>query len=90
MKSIITTIAKSLARWVLGYAGQAAAYLLDRACASIEGHTYIATVCTWAEDAAKLFADFAAALKDSQVSDEERARVSEQAQAIADRAKELL
>lgn len=90
MKQIITSIVKAAARWALSYAGTAAAYLLDRAVAAIEGYSYVSAVCSWAKDVAQLFADFAKALEDKEVSDDERAAVAARAQGLADRAKELI
>lgn len=87
MKKLLYSIAKAAARWVLGYAGTAAAAVLDSTNARLQDKAYARAVASWAHESAELLAAFAAALEDAAISEAERARVSDSAQLLADRLK---
>lgn len=90
MKTLIIAIIKAAARFVLNYAGDAAAAVLDRANDRLKDKAYAAELTAWARESATLLADFSAALEDSTITDAERDRVADSAQALADRLKALV
>ena len=90
MKTVIIAIIKAAARFALNYAGDAAAAVLDRANSRLKDKAYATALTSWARETAALLATFAGALEDATITEAERDRVADSAQALADRLKTLV
>lgn len=90
MKNLLVKIVKAAASWALGYAGAAAAWTLDHINGKLQGKAWVASVAAWARDTAAFLTSFAGALEDGAITEEERLRVTADAQRLADRAKGLI